>query len=68
MLRIILTTAAISLGLAVLAGQAGAGPLDRLEDRIDRRENLRDERVDHGRRDVIEDRLDRLEDRLDRRG
>ncbi len=42
--------------------------LDRLEDRIDRRESIRDERVDHGRRDVIEDRVDRWESRRDRAG
>ncbi|EBA12015.1 hypothetical protein [Roseobacter sp. CCS2] len=42
--------------------------LDRVEDRIDRRESRRDERVDLGRRDVIEDRIDRVESVLDRRG
>lgn len=50
---------------------ANAGPRqawDRLEDRIDRRESILDERVDHGRRDVIEDRFDRIESRRDRAG
>ena len=49
---------------------AEAGPRhffkDRIEDRIDRRENRRDEAVDHGRWDVLEDRIDRREDRCDR--
>ncbi|MCI5095699.1 MAG: hypothetical protein MRY77_05250 [Rhodobacteraceae bacterium] len=40
---------------------------DRVEDRMDRRENRRDEAVDHGPLDVIEDHLDRAEDRRDRR-
>ncbi|MEL6682586.1 MAG: hypothetical protein AAFQ09_08060 [Pseudomonadota bacterium] len=42
--------------------------LDRAEDRIDRRESRRDERVDLGPRDVIEDRIDRAESVLDRNG
>ncbi len=42
--------------------------LDRVEDRIDRRESRRDERVDIGPRDVIEDRVDRVESVLDRNG
>ncbi len=41
--------------------------LDRIEDRVDRRESRRDEAVDHGPLDVIEDVLDRREDRRDRR-
>ncbi len=44
------------------------GIRDRVEDRIDRRESIRDERVDLGPRDVIEDRLDRRESRRDRAG
>jgi len=44
------------------------GPLDRLEDRIDRRESIIDERVDHGPLDVLEDKIDRIESRRDRRG
>jgi hypothetical protein len=40
---------------------------DQVEDRMDRRENRRDEAVDHGPLDVIEDHLDRAEDRRDRR-
>lgn len=39
---------------------------DRIEDRIDRRESILDERVDNGRRDVVEDRIDRVESRRDR--
>lgn len=38
---------------------------DRVEDRLDRIESRRDERVDLGRRDVIEDRIDRWESRRD---
>ncbi len=40
--------------------------LDRLEDRIDRRESIRDERFDRGPLDVIEDRIDRRESHRDR--
>ena len=69
MTRIILTTSAIALGASLLFGQsADAGPLDRIEDRLDRWESRIDERHDFGRRDVIEDRLDRLESRADRAG
>ena len=69
MTRIILTTSAIALGASLLFGQsANAGPLDRIEDRLDRWESRIDERHDFGRRDVIEDRLDRLESRADRAG
>lgn len=39
---------------------------DRIEDRLDRRESLRDERFDRGPRDVAEDRFDRRESRRDR--
>lgn len=39
---------------------------DLVEDRLDRRENRRDERYDHGRRDRREDVRDRREDRRDR--
>ncbi|MEL6799037.1 MAG: hypothetical protein AAFO80_04095, partial [Pseudomonadota bacterium] len=39
-----------------------------IEDRIDRRESIRDERVDRGPIDVIEDRLDRRESIRDRAG
>jgi hypothetical protein len=52
-----------------LADAANRGGIrDRIEDRIDRRESIRDERVDLGPRDVIEDRLDRRESRRDRAG
>lgn len=40
---------------------------DRFEDRVDRRESIRDEAIDYGRLDVIEDRFDRAESVLDRR-
>ena len=70
----ILTAAAImaSLSLTLFAPvTANAGPRhfikDRVEDRMDRRENRRDEAVDHGRLDRLEDRVDRREDRCDRR-
>ncbi len=69
----ILTTAAIVFTLAAatsmpVAVQAGPRHFikDRVEDRLDRRENRRDEAVDHGWRDRLEDRIDRLEDRCDR--
>ncbi len=39
---------------------------DLVEDRIDRRESIRDERVDYGPRDRAEDRADRRESRRDR--
>ncbi|MEO0550100.1 MAG: hypothetical protein AAFZ91_09275 [Pseudomonadota bacterium] len=41
--------------------------LDRLEDRIDRREDVRDRRVNLGPVDRLEDRLDTRENRRDRR-
>ena len=53
---------------AVSASADGHINLDRIEDRIDRRESRRDERVDLGPRDVIEDRIDRAESVLDRAG
>ena len=52
---------------ALPAAADGAGSPDRIEDRVDRRENRRDEAVDNGPLDVIEDHLDRAEDRQDRR-
>ncbi|MEO1454460.1 MAG: hypothetical protein AAFV31_11600 [Pseudomonadota bacterium] len=67
--RIILTALAISLGLAVAPVSAADGNrIDRIEDRIDRRESIRDERVDRGPIDVIEDRLERRESIRDRAG
>ena len=39
---------------------------DRFENRVDRRESRRDEAIDFGPRDVIEDHLDRAESRRDR--
>lgn len=68
MTRMMITTAAIALGLAVTATQSPAGPLDRLEDRIDRRESVLDRQVDNGLLDRIEDRIDRAESIADRRG
>jgi hypothetical protein len=41
--------------------------IDRVEDRLDRRESVIDRRVDHGVWDVVEDRLDAIESRADRR-
>lgn len=52
---------------AAPAFAADDGLLDRLENRIDRIESRRDERVDLSRADVIEDRIDRFEDFTDRR-
>ncbi|MEL7107193.1 MAG: hypothetical protein AAGM21_14820 [Pseudomonadota bacterium] len=68
MIRIFMTTAALAVGFAVTAIDAHAGPLDRLEDRVDRRESVIDRQVDNGRLDVIEDRIDRAESVADRRG
>ncbi len=61
------TTVALPL-TAVSAFADNRVDLDRVEDRIDRRESRRDERVDLGRRDVVEDRIDRVESVLDRNG
>ncbi len=44
------------------------GPLDELEDRIDRAENAIDEGVDRGWRDVAEDNVDAREDQADANG
>jgi phage shock protein A len=68
MTRILMTAGAIALGLAVTATQTSAGSLDRLEDRIDRRESVIDRQTDNGRLDRIEDRIDRRESIADRRG
>ncbi len=69
MLRIALTAGVIGLGLAAGAADAADGNLiDRIEDRIDRRESYIDRQTDYGRLDRIEDRLDRREDIRDRRG
>lgn len=62
----------LTLIVAVTAGPAlaqnGGGILDRIEDRIDRRESLRDEAVTLGPRDRLEDIIDRRESRRDRAG
>ena len=66
---VLATTALVLIGVAL---PVTAGPRnhawDRIEDRLDRLENRRDERVDHGPRDRLEDRIDRWEDRRDRNG
>ena len=70
-MKSVLLITAIAMTGSVLSEPAQAGPRqtwDRVEDRIDRRESIRDERVDLGPRDVIEDRIDRRESRRDRRG
>ena len=69
MKNVLLLACAMSVGLT--AAPAMAEPkrnLDRIEDRIDRVESRRDERVDRGPLDVIEDRVDRRESVLDRAG
>jgi len=63
-----LIATSLALILASTPVVAADGFWDRLEDRIDHRESIRDQAVDHGPRDVIEDRLDRLESRADRAG
>ncbi|MBT8456188.1 MAG: hypothetical protein KJO15_08815 [Alphaproteobacteria bacterium] len=71
MTRLILTTSAIALGLGVSLAPAFAADgkiIDRIEDRIDRRESIRDEAYNRGPLDVIEDRLDRRESIRDRAG
>ncbi len=61
--------AAVTVPLTTVSASAdGHVNLDRIEDRIDRIESRRDERVDLGPRDVIEDRVDRIESVLDRAG
>jgi len=66
---ILATTALVLIGMTLPAAAGSNHPKwDRIEDRIDRLENRRDERVNHGPRDRIEDRLDRWEDRRDRNG
>ncbi len=66
---IIATSALVLVGIAM---PASAGPRqyiwDRVEDRIDRLENRRDEQVNHGPLDRLEDKVDRWEDRRDRNG
>jgi len=65
------------LALALLAAPAFAdaphgidrgGVLDRVQDRIDRRESYVDRQTDNGVLDRVEDRNDRREDIADRRG
>jgi len=67
----ILKSALVVAMVAVLASPALARGVrvnpDRVEDRMDRRENRRDEAVKHRPLNVIEDHLDRAERRYDRR-
>ena len=63
----ILLAAAFVVATPISASAANQGGFfDRVEDRLDRIESRRDERVDHGPRDVVEDRIDRWESRRDR--
>ena len=66
-----LTLAVLSLTVSLTAPAFAHGPkaipFDRIEDRIDRREDIRDRRVTRGPVDRIEDRFDRVENRIDRR-
>ncbi len=64
----VLLCAAVTIALPATTFADGHRNLDRIEDRIDRIESRRDERVDLGPRDVIEDRIDRAENVLDRAG
>ena len=57
-----------ALALPFLAAPALAGPLDRWEDRIDRRESYIDRQTNNGVLDRIEDVVDRRESVRDRRG
>lgn len=68
MTRLLMTAAAMAVGFAVTAEDAAAGPWDRIEDRIDRRESVVDRQADTGPLDVIEDRIDAVESIADRRG
>ena len=68
MTRIILTALVVATGFVAQGAPTEAGVLDRIEDRLDRRESYLDRQVDNGRRDRIEDRIDAVESRLDRRG
>ena len=66
-----LTMTAILLSVAAapaMAKHKSGGIVDRIEDRIDRRESIRDERVNNGPLDRIEDVIDRRESYRDVRG
>lgn len=65
---LIIAALAGTVSTAGVAVAENGGRWDRIEDRIDRRENRLDERVTHGPRDRIEDVVDRWEDRRDRAG
>ena len=68
-MKVIVLAAIVAMPALAAPAMAEDHPnLDRLEDRIDRRESRRDERVDLGPRDVIEDQVDRMESVLDRNG
>lgn len=70
-MKSVLVIAAVLGILALPAAAADFTPrekLDRLEDRIDRRESFIDRQTDNGWRDRVEDVIDRREDYFDRRG
>ena len=64
-----LTVILLSVAAApAMAHHRNGGIADRIEDRIDRRESIIDERVTHGPLDRIEDVIDRRESYRDRHG
>ncbi|KIC37793.1 hypothetical protein [Leisingera sp. ANG-M7] len=63
----VILSAAVALPMTAPAFAANGEVIDRVENRADRRENRRDEAVDTGVWDVVEDHLDRAEDRRDYR-
>lgn len=69
MKMLVASLAGLSLTLAAMPADAHRRAhypcWDRIEDRADRAESRRDERVDYSRRDVREDRRDRRESRRD---
>lgn len=68
MKTLILATAAVAICAGNPAAASDPGRLDRIEDRIDRRESYVDRQVDNGRLDRIEDVIDRRENVADRLG
>ena len=67
---LVLTLTGVLVATAIPTG-AEAGPrerLDRIEDRIDRRESIIDRQTNNGPLDRLEDVVDRREDIRDRRG
>lgn len=63
--RAVAVAAVVLLAAPVMAQ---GSRVDNLEDRIDMAENVRDEAVDRGWRDVAEDRIDAREDQADANG